>query len=430
MCYFWETIIACPNHTLKVTLNPKTLLITTALLAGGLLLFRHSYDDSVMDDQVDTSQKPFTAEIGHPLITPFQNNSLDEVDNQNKPAPARTQPALQEFSSEDPQTPLQLIDSYMTAWSGNNRLEIDRLWQQIKRCQDCLERMKELLMNQSVPKGMLLEWTYQLIALGDESLLPVFDYLLQPSVDLNTRIIVSQQMIKDGRTMYVKKLFEILQQADFDGYKDYADKQVWMISKLSNPEGIAPIFDVISGRSGASESFSDHVRDVFNKTLLGIKQAGMDDAMANYYLSASETEQAKLWNVVSLHSQTLVELSVYAYQSGVTEQFHKYSQALASVNSLDAVEGLLQLRSQVDYSQDYFSDMVNRLTQRYHNMETLHKFEDYLRDPQKDLNTRLLAADGLLAVKESEQAHYILQKAIDSAGYGDADVAAYISSRL
>jgi len=426
--WFWEELLLYSIQRPKVTPTPKTLLITTALLVGGLLLFRHGWDEEVRDYQDNTLQKPFTAENKSPLTNPFQNKA--QKNQQELTASIVQQSGRQENAREASQTPLQLIDAYMTAWSGDNRLDIDRLWEEIKQCQDCLERMKELLMNQAVPKGMLLEWTYQLIALGDENLLPVFDYLLQPYVDLNTRIIVSQQMIKDGRGMYVKKLFDILQQADFDGYKDYADKQVWMISKLSNPEGIAPIFDVISGRSGASESFSNHVRDVFNNTLLGIKQEGMDDAMANYYLSASETEQAKLWSVVSLHSQTLVVLSVDAYQNGATDHFQKYSQAMAGVNSLDAVEGLLELRSQVDYSQDYFSEMINRLTQRYHNMETLHKFEDYLRDPQKDLNTRLLAADGLLAVKESEQARYILQKAIDAAGYGDAEIVAYIHSRL
>ena len=237
-------------------------------------------------------------------------------------------------------------------------------------------------------------------------------------------------MIKDGREMYVKKLFDLLQQADLDGYQDYADKQVWMISKLYNPEGIAPIFDVISGRSGASESFSLHVRDVFNNTLLGIKQEGMADAMVNYYLSASEIEQAKLWSVVSPHSQTMVALSADAYQNGSLDQFQKYSQALAHINSVDAVEGMLELRSHVDYSQEYFTDLVSVSVQRYHNMETLLKLEGYLGNPQKDLNTRLLAADGLLAVKESEQARTILQKAIDSAGYNDTAIVSYISSRM
>lgn len=414
--------------------TPKTLLIITALLVGSLLLFRHGYDEQDAETNpqtTDVAKKLFTVEDKQSLTTPFQSNATPDSKIQNELTTGIVQqsgPA--DIVGEEPQTPLQLMDAYMTAWSGNNRVDIDRLWEQIKQCPECLERMKELLMNQAVPQGMLLEWTYQLIALGDENLLPVFDYLLQPSVDLNTRIIVTQQMIKDGRGMYVKKLFDLMQQADLDGYQDYADKQAWIISKLSNPEGIAPIFDVISGRSGASENFSAHVLDVFNHTLLGIKQEGMSEAMVNYYLSASEPEQAKLWNVVSLNSQSLVQLSVNAYQNGAMEQFQKYSQTLTSVNSLDAVEGVLELRSQVDYSQDYFSAMVSKLSQRYSNAETLHKFEDYLRDPEKDLNTRLLAADGLLAVKESEQARYILQKAVDSVGYGDAEIAAYINSRL
>lgn len=380
------------------------------------------------------------------IVTPFsdpsenaqrQSSEVSAFDGQAMAESSISAPAdLNEYAVleediEEGQAPLQLIDDYMTAWSGSNRAEVQALWKQIGQCPECLQRIKELLMNQGVPKGMLLELTYQIIDLGDPSMLPVFDYLLQPSVDMNTRIIITQQMIKDGRGMYVQKLFDVLQQADMDGYYDYAAKHTWMISKLKNPQGISAIFDVMSGHSGASDRFATHVRNVYNNTLLGTKQRPeMTDAMVDYFVSANATEQANLWGVMALHAESLVALSQQAYETGSFDQFKKYSQALADINSVGAVEGMLELVSKVDYSQEYFINRVRESTQRFNNLETLHKLEDYLRNPHVDMRTRIVAAEGLLAVKGLEQARYILEKALNSNSYEDSEIVAYISARL
>ena len=422
-----------------VTVRLKILLAITGLLVGGLLLFSSGSNtrNTVNQPKIGLPQtQGIGATIPSKVIaTPF-TEPLNTAESQRPPDSNATlgniiEEAMASSVANDlQQTPLQLIDAYMTAWSGNNRSEIDALWTQISQCPECLQRIKELLMNQGVPKGMLLELTYRIVRLGNPSMLPVFDYLLQPSVDLNIRIILTQQMITDGRDMYVKKLFDILQQADLDGYRDYAEKHTWMISKLKNPGGIAAIFDVVSGRSGASERFAAHVQNVFNNTLLGIKQKGMTGAMVDYYLTADETVQEKLWGIMSLHAQSLVALSKEAYQKSGFNQFKKYSETLASISSIDAIEGELKLVSEVDYPQEYFIDMIRTSARRFNNLETLHKLEDYMRNPHLDMRTRLTAAEGLLAVKDSAQARYILEKVLRSSRYEDSEIIAYISARL
>jgi hypothetical protein len=434
-----------------VTNKLKILLAITGLMVGGLLLFCSGSDlrYTAGKDNAQLSWKPSldsTVTTPKNIVTPFseppkssqkQASEVSAFDGQTTADSSVSvqadlaENAISKGDSDNDQAPLQLIDDYMTAWSGNNRAEVQALWEQIGQCPECLQRIKELLMNQGVPKGMLLELTYQIIELGDSSMLPVFDYLLQPSVDVNTRIIITQQMIKDGRGMYVQKLFDILQQADLDGYYDYAAKHTWMISKLKNPQGIGAIFDVMSGRSGASDRFAAHVRNVYNNTLLGTKQRPeMTDAMVNYFVSANATEQANLWGVMALHAESLVALSEQAYASGNVNQFREFSQALADINSVDAVEGMLELVSKVDYSQEYFFDRIRESAQRYNNLETLHKLEDYLRNPNVDMRTRIVATEGLLAVKDLEQARYILQKALNSSRYEDSEIVAYISARL
>jgi len=425
-----------------VNVKLKILFAVTALLVGGLWLFTSGTDqgDTVKNDVQGLARMPnntFTPAktIPTPFSEPSNHSTSQAVDSQSRQksiTPMVDKPVMtvSDNENEDNQSPLQVIEDYMTAWSGSDRAEVNALWRQIGQCPECLQRIKDLLMNQGVPKGMLLELTYKIIELGDQSMLPVFDYLLQPSVDVNTRIIITQQMIQDGRDMYVKKLFDILQQADMDGYQDYAAKHVWMISKLKNPQGTTAIFDVMSGRSGSSERFAAHVRNVFNNTLLGIKREGMTDTMVEYYQSANATEQANLWAVISLHSESLVALSKDAYENGDLSQFKHYSQALVDINSVGAVEGVLNLASEVDYSQEYFSDIISAIAQRFNNLETLHKLEDYLRNPNAHKRTRMVAAEGLLAVKDSGQARYILEKALNSNSYEDAEIVAYISARL
>ena len=424
-----------------MTLKLKILLAITALLVGGLLLFSDGSDtrDTLKNADISQSQKlsggpaaTATKTIATPFGEPVTGSESQSSLDSSSTTTARIEATAGVSNDHQQQkTPLQLIDAYMTAWSGNSRAEVNTLWNEISQCPECLQRIKELLMNQGVPKGMLLELTYKIVELGDESMLPVFDYLLQPSVDMNTRIIISQQMIKDGRGMYVKKLFDILQQADMDGYYDYAAKHAWMISKLSNPQGIAAIFDVVSGRSGSSQRFADHVSTVFNNTLVGTKQhSSMTDAMVDYYLSADDTEQENLWDVISMHSETLGALAKSAYENGDLNRFKKYSQALAGINSIGAVEGTLELAGEVDYSQEYFIDMISTLTQRYNNLETLRKLEDYLRNPHAHKRARIVAAEGLLAVKESTHARYMLEKVINSSSYEDSEIIAYISGRL
>jgi hypothetical protein len=156
----------------------------------------------------------------------------------------------------------------------------------------------------------------------------------------------------------------------------------------------------------------------------------MTDAMVNYYLSADAAEQENLWGTISLHSESLATLAKSAYEIGDINQFKKYSQTLAGINSVEAIESTLDLVSEVDYSQEYFIAMISEISQRYNSMETFRKLEDYLRNPNVDRRTRIVAAEGLLAVRVSEQARYILEKALNSNSYEDSEIAAYISARL
>lgn len=119
-----------------------------------------------------------------------------------------------------------------------------------------------------------------------------------------------------------------------------------------------------------------------------------------------------------------------AYQDGDLNRFRKFSQTISEINSVGAVEHMLKLVSKADYSQEYFIGIMRASTQRFNNLEVLHKLEDYLRNPDVDMRSRIVAAEGLLAVKDMDGARYILEKALNSSSYEDAEIVAYIGARL
>jgi len=53
-----------------------------------------------------------------------------------------------------------------------------------------------------------------------------------------------------------------------------------------------------------------------------------------------------------------------------------------------------------------------------------------MRDPEVNIESRIFAAEGLLAVRENRQARYILEKVINNPQYTESELQAYIGGRL
>ena len=154
------------------------------------------------------------------------------------------------------------------------------------------------------------------------------------------------------------------------------------------------------------------------------------DYLLDVYEGAEGRQRDRLWRIMSGHGQSLVSFAMDAQAQGDTSRVDQAAAALVQLNHAAAVDGIMALRQQVDYPQDYFMGYVRALTQAHNNPAILQRLGDYLQDPAADLQSRLIAAEGLLAVKQSLQAKYILDKLVNSNEYTDAEVAAYINGRL
>ena len=91
---------------------------------------------------------------------------------------------------------------------------------------------------------------------------------------------------------------------------------------------------------------------------------------------------------------------------------------------------MMQLHTSVEYSPDYLQGMLSDRVADNPTIKVLHKLEDYMRDPNVKIESRIFAAEGLLAIKQNRQARYILEKVINNTQEPDAELQAHIGGRL
>ena len=324
-----------------------------------------------------------------------------------------------------------VVDEYIMAWRNKDKATANRLWATISECEACLKMLVNMIINKSLEDGMMLELAIKMTALDTNVVLPVFDVLIDPSGNRSAAIILSEKLMNNGRPEQVTKIFEVIYKAQQNGYENFARQLTWVISKLENQAGIQPILDIIVGRAPAAPDYAEHVSSVFSKVVHNIPESeSVANVIANYYQSASVQEQQQLWEVVSRHEDTLVKLASNADRNGQNYQVKKYATAIAQLPNQQAVDGLVKLHIGVEYSPDYLAGMLVENVKKNPTVKVLRKLEDYMRDPEVNIESRIFAAEGLLAVRENRHARYMLEKVIKNPQYANPELQAYIGGRL
>ena len=324
-----------------------------------------------------------------------------------------------------------MVSDYIMAWRNKDKAAIDSLWETISQCDKCLLQLVDMIVNKNLEEGMMLELAIKMAALDNDLVLPVFDVLIDPTGNRSAAIILAEKLMVNGRPELVSKIFDIIYKAQQNGHENFAWQLTWVISKLENHAGIQPILDTVSGRVGAGPGYAEHVTNIFGKVVHNIPDSeSVADMMASYYQGATAEEQARLWEVVSKHENTLVMLAETAERNGQHYELQRYATAIAQLPNLQAVDGLVKLHINVEYSPDYLGNLLAENVKSNPTIKVLHKLEDYMRNPEVPLDSRIFAAEGLLAVKNNRQARYILDKVISNPQYADPELQAYIGGRL
>ncbi|WP_455200681.1 hypothetical protein [Kaarinaea lacus] len=419
--------------------NILTHIIAATTVAFGIWLFVGGQDTSRdMVDSLDSqtpkppnnvNQSKSTAS-GKEASTAF----LTE-DNRAKPSVPQATPPQLAIAKTAPdrkvRNPEVIVDDYIMAWRNADKATASKLWATISSCEECLALLVDMIVNKNLEDGMMLELAIKMAALDTNTVLPVFDVLIDPAGNRSSAIILSEKMMENGRSELVTKIFEVIYKAQENGYENFARQLTWVISKVDNLEGLQPILDTVAGRTTATPDYADHVSNVFSKVVHNIPDSqNAAEVMASYYQSASSQEQQRLWQVVSKHEDTLVLLATSADRNGQNYEIEKYASAIAALPNQRAVDGLMKLHINVEYSPDYLSGMLEKSIKINPTIKVLHKLEDYMRNPDVALESRIFAAEGLLAIRDNRQARYILEKVINNPQYSDPELQAYIGGRL
>ncbi|WP_455207758.1 hypothetical protein [Kaarinaea lacus] len=412
------------------------IAITTLLF--GLWLFVETPED----EAIVTGQPVGSSEIDAAVQKPYAEPAVPTASKSE--SPLSIQPGLGEKPESKPSTnkeplaeqrtavnPDIVVSDYIMAWRNKDKAAIDSLWETISNCDKCLLQLVDMIVNKNLEEGMMLELAIKMAALDTDLVLPVFDALIDPAGNRSAAVILSEKLMINGRPELVSKIFDIIYKAQQNGHENFAWQLTWVISKLENPAGIQPILDTVSGRIAAGPGYAEHVTNIFGKVVHNIPDSeSVADMMASYYQGATAAEQERLWEVVSKHENTLVMLAATAERNGQHYELQRYANAIAQLPNLQAVDGLVKLHINVEYSPDYLGNLLAENVKSNPTIKVLHKLEDYMRNPDVPIDSRIFAAEGLLAVRSNRQARYILEKVINNPQYADPELQAYIGGRL
>lgn len=415
----------------------------TLLLGVWIFVKDDNHDDTTALTNNQIKDKSSVTSAADPTQSskkmPASDNSMEELHDQPVPGSlselnkTNTQGAEDDSPEKNPDEidPQVIASDYIAAWKNRDKQKIDQLWASISECKKCLLEFVDLVVNNKLEEGLLLEVAIKLTKLDTDVVLPIFDTLIDPMGNRSTAIILSEKLINNGRPEFVKKIFEIIYRADENGYKDFSRQLTWVISKIDNQKGIEPILDIIIGRQLSSPKFSTHVSNVFSKVVPNLPDSSnAGGVIANYYSQANGQEQQRLWQVTSQHGGALVSLAINADKNGRHYNVQKYANAITKLPHLQSVDSMMQLHTSVEYSPDYLQGMLSDRVADNPTIKVLHKLEDYMRDPNVKIESRIFAAEGLLAIKQNRQARYILEKVINNTQEPDAELQAHIGGRL
>jgi hypothetical protein len=415
-------------------------LFAALTLLFGVWLFVKFPGDNAPDTAGDAQSRVNSPAINQPSRTATGSQisglstSLRPASGEEPVASPQTETASDaatDFSQRNAANPQALVNDYILAWRNQDKAAIDRLWGTISVCNKCLSQLVDMIVNKNLEEGMMLELAIKMAALDNDLVLPVFDALIDPAGNRSTAIILSEKLMNNGRPESVSKIFEIIYKAQQNGHENFAWQLTWVISKLENHAGIQPVLDTISGRAVTGPGYAEHVSSVFSKVAHNIPEPeAVGELIASYYQAASAQEQQRLWEVVSKHEDTLVTLAANAVSNGQHYDVQKYAGAIAKLPELQAVDGLLKLHINTEYSPEYLGNLLAENVKSNPTIKVLHKLEDYMRDPDVPIDSRIFAAEGLLAVRNNRQARYILEKVINNPQSADPQLQAYIGGRL
>lgn len=340
-------------------------------------------------------------------------------------------PVEQPENTDNKLLPWEYVDRYVSLWQAQDNNRYFSLWETILSCPDCLERLVDHVTQPDSDMKLTLEVSHLLLEAGKPQVERIITALLQPGANTETALLLARQVARNGNPDYLRTINRMIQTIASSGDTLFATGIVQTFESASKPAALIPMIELAVGRTGAG----DDIRQTTISAVTGMLNRIQDttvvagELLALYYASEPD-EQVAIWTILSGHSETMRVFANQAHHDGNTHLVDTAVTALIDSTHESAVDALLLLQQQLDYPQDYFVDKLSRLVSKPDNLRLLNRLADYLHKPDIPLQSKIIAAEGLLSASGSREARLMLEKMAESTSYEDAEIVSYINGRL
>jgi hypothetical protein len=405
------------------------LLAELVLIIAGMILFYQFFSAKQIERTSATSESAERAinQSGQSSPEKEIHDPFKEHATQSDTGPRQND--QQNETVQQQSNPDDLIDAYLAARQNGDPAQQDQIWDSIKNCIPCIKQLENRI--SAMDNGAAAELIAKIIQIDNYDASELIKSTIGPMKNLNLSIQVAQEMLKTGRRDYTELFIELVKEAEAGGYGKYAYNLSYALTSPEEAGAVVPMLDLVVGRNPASTTLTSQMEKVLAKTFKhSPDQQLLDEELADYYLAANKTEQDKLWKFVQGQNDSLVALTINAYENGDSANVDRFTAALTDIPKASVVDNLIELHQRMDYPPEYFADLMQTMVKKNPNREILHRVEDYVRDQGNDLQTRIIAVEGLLAAKDTEQGSYILNKMLTPPINTDAEILSYINGRL
>ena len=324
-----------------------------------------------------------------------------------------------------------LVALYLSQMANDDRTRYQELWPRILDCPVCLELIREGIETGTIAGNALLEFTHLLLEADHPLMVTMMEDLLRPDREGLTQQLLIKQVIITGRSQSYTKLLEVLQAYDTVGQSDYVFRQINLLTDIIAPESLQPTLDLALGHTNASIQLQSRVKLILQARMVYLPEdEEITRQLVDYYYNAVESEADEVWQLISRHGFSLVTIAKEADERGETNVVDKVFRSIENMRGDVAVQSILALQSKLDRPLPFFIEAMTKVVTKEPSVDALQRLENMLRDTTATREARMMAAEGLLAVKDTRQSRDILEKMMQSEDYADAELVSYISARL
>lgn len=403
--------------------QPRILLwIASVAVAAGVL---HGFAVSRFSAQ----PAPVTAGDAHQMSS--QHRVL-ETDAGNKPDAVKqgisTDSHSPEHDSVHTAEDVSAVGDYLDALANGHRG--DQAWANLMLadCGNCLGDILQRWQLGQLPASAALNLLKTVPLTDTESLLPLIEPLLLSDASPVDRLQFARRLLRSGQTELLEPVLATVATLEAHTPGSGRSYLALIAEGVSRPQTARAVFDTLAGRSDIqlSESVEIALVDAVNAHASGRVDGGSQaQLLADYMETGDSGVRESLWPLLKNNPRALMLTALKADAQGEGELSARCGSALAQLSPGDWVTTAMQVVDDDSNNLQWLSTRLSGDLRTEKREQWVEPLADYLFAPDSSDNMRLLAARGLLAVRDEPRVMELLQAAAEIAQLNNNDAGLY-----